>query len=53
VGAIGLVVPAGDWPLDASATDALRTTARSISRELGAPAWPPPAPDAVAPPATA
>ncbi len=53
VGAIGLVVPAGDWPLDASATDALRTTARAISRELGAPAWPPPVPARVARPATA
>jgi DNA-binding IclR family transcriptional regulator len=49
-GAIGLVVPATDWPLDAPAIDALRTTARTISRELGASTWPP---AALAPPATA
>jgi len=40
-GAIGLVVPAADWPLDPPAVDALRSTARAISRELGAAAWPP------------
>ena len=40
-GAIGLVVPAGRWPLDADAIDALRDTARTVSRELGAPVWPP------------
>jgi len=40
-GALGLVVPASRWPLDAAATEAVRTAARSISRELGAPAWPP------------
>jgi DNA-binding IclR family transcriptional regulator len=41
-GAIGLVVPSGEWPLDPSALDALRTTARAVSRELGAQTWPPP-----------
>jgi DNA-binding IclR family transcriptional regulator len=41
LGAIGLVVPSGDWPLDAATTDALRTAARSVSRELGATQWPP------------
>jgi DNA-binding IclR family transcriptional regulator len=50
-GAIGLVVPAADWPLRRAALDALRTTARAISRELGAQAWPPPLP--AAPPAQA
>ncbi|MGV9800423.1 IclR family transcriptional regulator [Mycobacterium sp. NPDC003449] len=40
-GAIGLVVPAARWPLEPDALDALRDTARTISRELGAPAWPP------------
>ena len=40
-GAIGLVVPASEWPLDTSVTDALRTAARSVSRELGATRWPP------------
>lgn len=39
-GAIGLVVPAGRWPLDSDAVDALRDTARAVSRELGAPVWP-------------
>lgn len=39
-GAIGLVVPSGRWPLDSDATDALRDTARTLSRELGAPVWP-------------
>ncbi|MGV0741808.1 IclR family transcriptional regulator [Mycolicibacterium sp. XJ870] len=41
VGAISLVVPAARWPLESDAIDALRDTARAISRELGAPAWPP------------
>lgn len=52
-GAIGLVVPMGEWPLDPAAVDALRTAARAVSRELGAQAWPPPAPDRLQPPATA
>ncbi|AKS35194.1 IclR family transcriptional regulator [Mycolicibacterium goodii] len=39
-GAIGLVVPAARWPLAADAVDALRDTARAVSRELGAPVWP-------------
>ena len=43
-GAIGLVVPSAEWPLPPGALDALRTTARAVSRELGAPGWPPPAP---------
>ncbi|MCE0768144.1 IclR family transcriptional regulator [Pseudonocardia kujensis] len=40
-GAIGLVVPAGEWPLPPGAPDALRHTARAVSRELGAASWPP------------
>lgn len=40
-GAIALVVPAARWPLDPEAVDALRDTARTVSRELGAPVWPP------------
>jgi len=40
-GAIGLVVPAARWPLEAEAIDALRDTARTVSRELGSPVWPP------------
>jgi DNA-binding IclR family transcriptional regulator len=40
-GAIGLVVPSGEWPLEPAALDALRATARAVSRELGASSWPP------------
>lgn len=40
-GAIALVVPAARWPLEQEAVDALRDTARTVSRELGAPVWPP------------
>jgi DNA-binding IclR family transcriptional regulator len=39
-GAVGVVVPANEWPVDASVTDAVRATARTVSRELGAQAWP-------------
>src|SRR6185369_14165652 len=42
VGAIGVVVPSTAWPAEASVREALRETARAISRELGAPAWPGP-----------
>jgi DNA-binding IclR family transcriptional regulator len=52
-GAIGLVVPSVDWPLHRAALDALRTTARAVSRELGAQAWPPPVPAATAAQASA
>jgi DNA-binding IclR family transcriptional regulator len=41
VGAIGLVTPISGWPLPDTALDALRDTARAVSRELGATAWPP------------
>lgn len=40
-GAVGLVTPSSAWPLPDSAVDALRDTARAVSRELGAAAWPP------------
>jgi DNA-binding IclR family transcriptional regulator len=40
-GAIGLVVASGEWPVKPAALDALRDTARAVSRELGAQAWPP------------
>jgi DNA-binding IclR family transcriptional regulator len=40
-GAIGLVVPSGEWPVEPRSIDALRAAARAISRELGASAWPP------------
>jgi DNA-binding IclR family transcriptional regulator len=41
VGALGLVVPSGEWPLEQATVDSLRTAARSVSRELGATRWPP------------
>ena len=41
LGAIGLVVPSADWPLPPATLDALRATARAMSRELGAQTWPP------------
>lgn len=40
-GAVGLVVPSGEWPVDSSTLDALRSAARAVSRELGAHRWPP------------
>lgn len=40
IGAIGLVVPTGRWPLEPADVDALRDAARTVSRELGAPVWP-------------
>jgi DNA-binding IclR family transcriptional regulator len=41
VGAIGLVTPTDEWPLDPPAITSLRNAARSVSRELGATSWPP------------
>jgi DNA-binding IclR family transcriptional regulator len=41
VGAIGLVVPAANWPVDSATRDTVREAARAISRELGAGSWPP------------
>lgn len=41
VGSIGLVASTDEWPLAASVVAALRTAARSVSRELGATSWPP------------
>ena len=42
VGAIGVVIPSAAWPVEAPVREALRETARAISRELGAPTWPGP-----------
>jgi DNA-binding IclR family transcriptional regulator len=39
-GAVGVVVPANEWPTDPAVTEAVRATARTVSRELGAPRWP-------------
>jgi DNA-binding IclR family transcriptional regulator len=40
VGAVGVVVPTNEWPVDDAVTDAVRSAARTISRELGAAQWP-------------
>lgn len=40
VGAVAVVVPTTEWPVDDATVDAVRTTARTISRELGATRWP-------------
>jgi DNA-binding IclR family transcriptional regulator len=40
VGAIAIVVPTNEWPVEDSALEAVRTTARTLSRELGAQQWP-------------
>jgi DNA-binding IclR family transcriptional regulator len=41
IGAIEMVFTSGEWPIDEAATVALRESARNISRELGAPPFPP------------
>jgi DNA-binding IclR family transcriptional regulator len=41
IGAIGLVVPTANWPVDFATRDTVREAARAISRELGAMSWPP------------
>jgi DNA-binding IclR family transcriptional regulator len=41
IGAIGVVVPSGSDLSAHEASDLVRETARSVSRELGADAWPP------------
>jgi DNA-binding IclR family transcriptional regulator len=40
-GAVGVVIPANEWPGPVGITDAVRGTARTVSRELGATQWPP------------
>jgi DNA-binding IclR family transcriptional regulator len=39
-GAVGVVVPANEWPVDPAVLDAVRGTARAVSRELGSARWP-------------
>jgi DNA-binding IclR family transcriptional regulator len=41
VAAIAVVMPASDQPTTDSVLTLLRETARNVSRELGAPGWPP------------
>ncbi|QIS15330.1 IclR family transcriptional regulator [Nocardia arthritidis] len=40
VGAVGVVLPTADWPAAPDIVDAVRATARTISRELGSAKWP-------------
>jgi Bacterial transcriptional regulator len=40
VGGVAVVVPTNEWPLDDAVIDAVRSTARTMSRELGANQWP-------------
>jgi DNA-binding IclR family transcriptional regulator len=42
VGAIGVVLPTTEWPVNEPVLDALREAARNVSRELGANRWPVP-----------
>lgn len=44
IAAVAVVLPSGDWPTESDVLDALRETARTVSRELGARAWPPAVP---------
>lgn len=39
-GAIGIVVPASEWPVDGATVNAVRAAARGVSRQLGATSWP-------------
>lgn len=41
VGAVGVVLPTSEYPPGDTVLNDLRETARNISRELGAPTWPP------------
>jgi DNA-binding IclR family transcriptional regulator len=40
VGAVAVVVPTNEWPAGDAAIEAVRSAARTISRELGASHWP-------------
>ena len=41
VAAIAVVMPASDSPIPETVLTLLREAARNVSRELGAPGWPP------------
>ena len=41
IAAIAVVLPASEWPPTDQVLNDLREAARNVSRELGAPAWPP------------
>lgn len=42
IAAVAVVLPSSEWPPEDNVLNDLRETARNISRELGATAWPPP-----------
>ena len=42
IAAVAVVMPSSEWPPEDNVLNDLRETARNISRELGATAWPPP-----------
>lgn len=44
VAAVAVVLPSNLWPPEADTLTALRETARTISREMGSPSWPPAVP---------
>ena len=41
IAAVAIVLPSSEWPPEDNVLNDLRETARNISRELGATAWPP------------
>jgi DNA-binding IclR family transcriptional regulator len=41
IAAVAVVLPSSEWPPEENVLNSLRETARNISRELGASAWPP------------
>jgi DNA-binding IclR family transcriptional regulator len=41
IAAVAIVIPSSEWPATSAKLNDLRETARNISRELGAPSWPP------------
>ena len=41
IAAVAVVLPSSEWPPEDNVLNDLRETARNISRELGATAWPP------------
>jgi DNA-binding IclR family transcriptional regulator len=45
VAAIAVVLPTSEWPPENNVLNDLREAARNVSRELGAPGWPPRVPD--------
>ncbi|GAA5050867.1 IclR family transcriptional regulator [Nocardia callitridis] len=42
VGAVGVVIPTPDWPASEATVEAVRTAARTVTRELGSNQWPVP-----------